>query len=49
MTGRVYQRDKSRRDVWQLIIEQGRDENREPVRARRACMEPWIDPAQAKD
>ena len=27
MTGRVYQRDKSRRDVWQLIIELGRDEN----------------------
>jgi len=26
MTGRVYQRDKSRRDVWQLIIELGRDE-----------------------
>jgi integrase len=26
VTGRVYQRDKSRRDVWQLIIELGRDE-----------------------
>jgi hypothetical protein len=27
MTGRVYQRDKSRRDVWQPIIEHGRPEN----------------------
>jgi len=27
VTGRVYQRDKSRRDVWQLIIELGRDEH----------------------
>jgi integrase len=27
VTGHVYQRDKSRRDVWQLIIELGRDEN----------------------